>query len=259
MGTNIVNINENDVKYMVMEAVNQLLTEKRSLIDNFDMVANILDINSPDDYHFVQIIKRFKDNPNDNRNIGNYHGGAWYLGGFRVHSPEELMGLKQQIITTCDANNARAYITINNRSDKETDSYIQVYRRQFRPTDARYIYADQIVPGQAKDGPNWAGKRKRLLIDIDVPKNERTRDGKNVWAEVKKILQVAGVVPIGEYVTPSGGLHIILPDKEDDRYLTIKDLFRRFDNWRDMGRHAMVHPNVDAKIILYSNVETAGY
>ena len=259
MNENVVKITENDVKYMVLEAVNKLLMENRSFIDNFDLASNLLDIHSSDDYHFVQIIKRFKDNPNDNKHIGNYHGGAWYLGGFRVHSPEELMALKPQIISQCEANNARAYITINNRSDKETDSYIQVYRRQFKPTDARYIYADQIVQGQAKDGPNWKGMRKRLIIDIDVPNTEKTRDGKNVWAEVKKILQVAGIVPIGEYVTPSGGLHIILPDKEDDKFLTIKDLFRKFDNWRDMGRHAMVHPNVDAKIILYSNVETKGY
>ena len=259
MSTNIVKLTENDVKHMVMETLSHLLMEKRSFIDNFELAKNLLDINSSDDYHFVQIIKRFKDNPNDDKNIGNYHGGAWYLGGFRVHGPEELMALKPKIISACETNNARAYMTINNRSDKETDSYIKVYRRQFKPTDARYIYADQIVPGQAKDGPNWVGKRKRLIIDIDVPNTETTRDGKKVWDEVKKILNVAGVVPLGEYVTPSGGLHIILPDKEDDKFLTIKDLFRKFDNWRDRGRLAMVHPNVDAKIILYSNVDTKGY
>lgn len=252
-------ITYDDLQYMIMESVNSILSEGQSLIDNFDMAANLMDINSPDDFHFVQIIKRFKDNPNDDRSKGNYHGGAWYLGGYRVHSPQELMQLKPQIIQMCDANNARAYMTINNRSDKETDSYIQVYRRHFNPRDARYIHADQIIPGQAKDGPNWAGKRKRLIIDIDVPNTEKTRDGKKVWDEVRKILNVAGVVPIGEYVTPSGGLHIILPDKEDDKFLTIKDLFRKFDNWRDKGRLAMVHPNVDAKIILYSNVKTKGY
>ena len=254
-----MDITYDDLQYMIMESVNKLLLEKKSFIDNFDFASNILDINSPDDFHFVQIIKRFKDNPNDDRSKGNYHGGAWYLGGFRVHNAQELMALKPKIISICDANNARAYMTINNRSDKETDSYIQVYRKHFSPRDARYIYADQIIPGQAKDGPNWAGKRKRLIIDIDVPNTEKTRDGKKVWDEVRKILKVAGVVPIGEYVTPSGGLHIILPDKEDDKFLTIKDLFRKFDNWRDKGRLAMVHPNVDAKIILYSNVETQGY
>ena len=83
---------------MIMESVNSILSEGQSLIDNFDMAANLMDINSPDDFHFVQIIKRFKDNPNDDRSKGNYHGGAWYLGGYRVHSPQELMQLKPQII-----------------------------------------------------------------------------------------------------------------------------------------------------------------
>jgi len=248
-----------DIQYLVLESVNKILCEKKSLIDNFDFVSNILDINSPDDFHFVQIIKRFKDNQGDDRSKGNYHGGAWYLGGFRVHNAQELMALKPKIISICDKNNARAYITINNRSDKETDSYIKVYRRQFKPTDARYIHADEIVPGQAKDGPNWVGKRKRLIIDIDVPKGTKTKEGDNLWDEVKDMIEMTGIKPLGEYVTPSGGLHILLPDKEDKRFVYLKQLFKKFDNWKDKGRLATVHPNVDAKIILYSNVQTAGY
>ena len=255
-----VRFTEGQIKHLIKENIRRYLAESQSKIDNFDFVVDkMLEFNSPDDFYFVQIIKRFKDNPNDDKNHGNYHGGAWYLGGYRVHSAEELLSLKDSIIDICEKNNARAYITINTRSDKETDSYINVYRRHFNPSDARYIYADQIIPGQAKDGPNWAGRRKRLVIDIDVPNNEKTRDGKNVWNEVKRILNAVGITPIGEYVTPSGGLHIILPDKEDDKFLLIKDLFRKFDNWRDKGRLAMVHPNVDAKIILYSNVQTKGY
>ena len=65
---------------------------------------------------------------NDNKSIGNYHGGAWYLGGFRVHNSQELQNLKPQIINVCNQNNARAYMTINKRSDKDTDNYIKVYR-----------------------------------------------------------------------------------------------------------------------------------
>lgn len=249
----------NDLKYLVMESVNKILLEKKSFIDNFDFASNILDINSPDDFHFVQIIKRYKDNKQDDRNQGNYHGGAWYLGGFRVHNAQELMALKPKIISICDSNNARAYITVNNRSDKETDAYIKVYKRQFKPSDARYIHADEIIPGQAKDGPNWKGKRKRLIIDIDVPKDTKTREGDNLWDEVRDMIKMTGIVPLGEYVTPSGGLHIILPDKEDKKFVYLRQLFKKFDNWMDKGKLATVHPNVDSKIILYSNVTTPGY
>lgn len=252
-------ISQEDIKLMVSECVKRLLSEVQTTIDNFDRISRLLDINSDDDFHFVQIIKRFKDNPNDDKNIGNYHDGAWYLGGFRVHNANELMALKQQIIDICNKNNARAYITVNNRSEKGTDSFVKIYKQQFPSNDPRYIYADQIVPGQAKDGYNWRGQRKRLIIDIDVPKTEKTKNGENVWGEVHYMLNMVGLKPLDEYETPSGGLHIILPDKEDKRYLYLKRLFQKFDNWKDKGRKAMVHPNVDAKLILYSNVNTKGY
>lgn len=252
-------LTEQDIRDMVSESVKRILSEGQTVIDNFDRAASLLDINSPDDFHFVQIIKRFKDNPNDNKNIGNYHAGSWYLGGFRVHNAQELMDYKPQIIDICQKNNARAYMTINKRSDKETDSYIKVYRSKLNPNDARYKYADQIIPGQAKTGDNWKGVRKRLIIDIDVTKDAVDNRGINIWNAVHFLIQNFGVKPLDEYETPSGGLHIILPDKEDKQFLMMKKIFKNFDNGIDKGRQATVHPNEDAKIILYSNVKTKGY
>lgn len=252
-------INQKDIKYMVSECIKKILSEAQTLVDNFDMISKILDINSDDDFHFVQIMKRKKDNPNDDTRKGNYYGGTWYLGGFRVHNSEELMKLKPQIINICNKENARAYISINNRSDKQTDSYIKVYRKQFKSNDARHIYADQIVPGNAKSGDNWKGIRKRVLVDIDVPQTATTSDGENIWDEVRFLIKTMGITPITEYITPSGGLHIVLPDKEDKKYLYLKHLFQRFDDWKDKGRFSTVHPKEDGKIILYSNVQTKGY
>ena len=252
-------LTENDLNYLISECVKRLLSEKQSLVDNFDKVSDILDITSPDDFHFVQIIKRQKDNPYDDPRNGNFHAGGWYLAGFRVHSPQELFDLKPTIVDMCNKNNARAYITVNSRSEKETEDFIKIYRKKYSPFDARYRHADQIVPGQAKDGENWKGVRKRLFLDIDVPQEAKTRDGENIWDEVRYMIDMVGIKPITEYVTPSGGLHIILPDKEDKKYLYLKKLLQKFDNWHNKGRLATVHPNVDGKIILYSNVKTRGY
>lgn len=249
----------NDLEYMVNESVRKILREAKSFIDNFDMAARLLDVQDPDDFHYVQIVKRYKDNTSDDKQNGNYHAGAWYLGGYRVHNADELMALKQEIIDKCDQNNARAYITVNKRSDKETDNFIKIYRKKYNPKDPRYIHADEIIPSQAKDGPNWVGQRKRLIVDIDVPKDARTKDGDLIWDEVREMIKMTGIIPLGEYVTPSGGLHIILPDKEDKRFIYLKQLFKKFDDWQDKGRLATVHPNIDARIILYSNVDTAGY
>ena len=173
-------ITKKDIRYMVNESLKQLLSEAQIVVDNFDKIEQLLDISSPDDFFFVQIIKRKKDNPTSDTRIGNYHAGDWYLDSFRISSSDELKALKPKIIQICNANNARAYMTINKRSHKETDSYIHVYRKQFRPTDARYIHAGEIVPGQAKDGANWRGLRKRVLIDVDVPKTATDSRGMNI-------------------------------------------------------------------------------
>ena len=223
------------------------------------MIANLLNFNSPDDFYFVQIIKRFKDNPNDDRSQGNYHAKSWFLKGYRIRSVDELLKLKPEIIKICHENNARAYITINSRSEKETNDFIKIYRKKYPSTDPRYIHADDIIPGQAKDGPSWKGKRNRLVLDIDVSKDTNGSDGHNIWDEVRYMLKTIGITPIAEYETPSGGLHIVLPDKEDKRILYLKKLFTKFDNWKYKGRLSTVHPNVDGKIILYSNVQTKGY
>lgn len=256
---NLFTESRKNYKTIIRESIKKILAEAQIKVDNFDKIAKIMDINSPDDFYFVQIIKRFKDNQQDNRSIGNYHAGAWYLGGFRVHDANELFALKNQIINACEQNNARAYITVNTRSEKQTDDFIKVYKSKFRPSDARYKFADQIVPAQAKSGRNWRGQRKRLFIDIDVPKTARTRDGKNIWDEVRHMISMVGIKSLGEYETPSGGLHIILPDKEDGNYEYLKKLFHKFDDWKDKGKLATVHPNEDGKIILYSNVQTKGY
>ena len=260
----IVGLNSRDIRQMVAESVMKILkkktlTEAQNLVDNFNFVSNILNFNNPDDFYFVQIIKRYKDNPNDDRNQGNYHAGGWYLKGYRVRSVEELLKLKPEIIKICHENNARAYITINSRSEKETNDFIKIYRKKYPSTDPRYIHADDIIPGQAKDGPSWKGQRSRLFLDVDVPKNAKGPSGRNIWDEVRYMLNMVGLTPLGEYETPSGGLHIILPDKEDKRMYYLKRLFSKFDNWKNKGKMATVHPNIDGKIILYSNVQTKGY
>ena len=81
----------------------------------------------------------------------------------------------------------------------------------------------------------------------------------NIWNTVRFLLKNFSITPLAEYETPSGGLHIIVPDKEDKNFIKMKQLFNDFDGGIYKGRRATVHPSVDAKMILYSNVKTAGY
>lgn len=262
MRNNIIQITEQDIHAIVKRACRQVMLEslvsnasmdeQRNLVDNFDRIEKFMEFNSSDDFYFVQIIKRRKDNPKDDTRKGNYHAGAWYLDKWRVHSAQELEQLKPQIIQACDQNNARAYITINSRSEAATNAQIIKVRSMYPKYDARNINADSIVPGQAKDGKNWKGQRLKFFIDID------STDQK-IWDEARKIIAMCNMKPIDEYVTPNGGLHIIMPNKEDPNIDYLLHLLHKFDKWIDKGRMALAHPNFDGKIILYSNVDSTGY
>lgn len=248
-----IKITENQLRHIITETISNILSEEQKLIDNFDKVARMMEFNSNDDFYFVQIVKRYKDNPNDDRTQGNYHAGGWYpYKGYRIHSSDELLNLKPEIIKLCHQSNARAYITINNRSAKETDAQIIKVKKMYAPSDPRHQNADDIVPSQAKHGRNWKGKRLKFFIDVDT-------NNKKIWNEVHNIINMCGINIIDEYETPSGGLHIILPNKEDKNIEYLEHLLRKFDKWQNKGRLALAHPNFDGRIILYSNVKTAGY
>ena len=79
-------LTQKDIQYMINESIKKILSEGQFVIDNFDRAEKMLDISSPDDFHFVQITKRLKDNKDDDKKIGNYHGKSWFLDVFRVHN-----------------------------------------------------------------------------------------------------------------------------------------------------------------------------
>lgn len=72
-------LSQEDIVYLVKESVRRIISEGQERIDNFDRVVKLMDIQSPDDFYFVQITKRFKDNPYDDRTQGNYHVSWWCL------------------------------------------------------------------------------------------------------------------------------------------------------------------------------------
>lgn len=246
--------------------------QDRRIVDNFDMTANYMEFNSPDDVYFVQIIKRWKDNKDkpeadqwkaQGKLKGSYHSGAEYLDYYLIHSAQELEALKPQIIKACSYNNARAYISINSRSQSQTNAYMSKFKAKFsNPNDPRYKNAEAILYGMPKTGPAWKNERLRVLLDIDITRDAKVRVGGkqvNVWDETKKRLNSYGIKVVAEYETPSGGLHLILNNKNNRNLRPFFAGLKDFDGGKDLGKLATVHPSEDIKMVLYSNVYTAGY
>lgn len=258
-------LTENDLNYIITESVKRIISEAQVKIDNFDKVSKLMEYNSDDDFYFVQIIKRYKDNPYGDKSMGNYRGGAWYLKSWRIKSVDELTKLKPVIIQWCEDNNARAYITVNNRSMKDTDNQIIKVRSGLNNRDPRYIHADDIVAaqprpieGDPRSHKNWAGKRLKFFIDID-PEGMSKYVARLLFRDVKETLKSLNMQPIEEYETPSGGLHLVLPNREDPNFPLLLKKLKEIDDDVDRGRKATAHANIDGKIILYSNVQTKGY
>lgn len=242
-----------NIDRIVAESIKKVLKKKelnevKRLIDNFDAVEKFFNTNDNDKFYFVQIIKRFKDNPNMDK-TGNYHAGGEYLQSWNVFSYDELLKLKPEIINACETQNARAYMTVNPRSQNQIKAFVSTFRRRFKPTDPRYIHAEEILAGQTKG--HW-DDRPILFLDID------TTD-KRIHNDVSEILKRFGIDELFRYTTPNGGLHIVLPNKDAKYMKEVIYLFNKYDNYRNKGRLATVHPNNDGKIILYSNVDAKGY
>ena len=80
-----------------------------------------------------------------------------------------------------------------------------------------------------------------------------------LFRDVKETLKSLNMQPIEEYETPSGGLHLVLPNREDPNFPLLLKKLKEIDDDVDKGRKATAHANIDGKIILYSNVQTKGY
>ena len=79
------------------------------MVNNFDKIGKMIGFDDKDDFYFLQIIKRKKDNPELSRNmavIANYH----------IESFEQYHSLTPHIINMCEAENARAYFRVNRRN-----------------------------------------------------------------------------------------------------------------------------------------------
>lgn len=247
--------------------------QDKRVVDNFELLKGYMEFNNPDDVYFVQIIKRWKDNKDKpdadawraaGRKKGSYHSGGEFLNYYLIHSNSELDSLKSEIIKACSYNNARAYISINSRSQNAVNAYMSKFKSRFTdPNDPRVKNAEAILYGQAKSGPAWKNERFKVLLDIDTTRDATAKmpDGKvvNVWNETKKRLKDFNIKVAAEYETPSGGLHLILNNKNNRNCRSFYKGLKDFDGGRDLDRLATVHPSEDIKMVLYSNVDTAGY
>lgn len=127
-------------------------------IDNFQLVADLLDFSEPNTFYFIQLLKRRKENPDMKTNVRT-------VDNFYLYGPDDLDRVKDRIVETCQINNARAYINVN-RLDLERVALL---------TSKKII--DLMIQGNFKAvknayasvcGSHSSQKEKRWTVDIDT-------------------------------------------------------------------------------------------
>ncbi len=157
------------------------------MINNFSLISTLLSF-STNDFYFVQIIKRRKDNPLMKKDVS-------IKDRLFIYSLEDLFSLESKIIESCNYHNARAYITVNPRNLEkvalETLRIIaeHISKKEFKAVRNTYYSAC----GQFASAKNY------WFIDLD----EKDLDKK------KEIEEEIGVNRVIEIPTKTG-IHIVV-------------------------------------------------
>lgn len=88
------------------------------MIDNFDLIAGLLQFKSPEDFYFVQVIQRKKDHKEENKRLGR-NNNSRLIKAYYIFSLEQLMEYKEEIKALCVTFNARAGISLNARNSRK--------------------------------------------------------------------------------------------------------------------------------------------
>ena len=163
-------------------------------MDNLDKILPLLNFNSEDDFYFLQILQRKKENPqigSNSRVIKNYY----------ITSEQYLLDRYEEIKSLCNLFNARASIRLNKRSFEKVGFKAlenianTMQNREYKHLMKSYDRACGLLNNE---------KTKKWIVDIDYDDV--------IWLE-QVINAIQPCEPLGDKVVtqiPSkSGIHLI--------------------------------------------------
>lgn len=169
------------------------------MIDNFDQISKLLTFNSDDEFYFVQILQRKKDNP------GGVHGAnnsSRLIKAYYITSVKQLMDLKEEMIFFANHFNARVGINLNKRSFYKTAfntlKHIaeQMHNKNFK--DVRRAYNTACGIHNSVEDKVW-------IIDVDTKDDSRFY----IAEQIRRCDPNPGESKVITYIESKNGWHII--------------------------------------------------
>lgn len=168
------------------------------MVDNFDILIPFLKFESDDDFYYLQIMQRRKDNPES------LEKNTVIIKNYYIRSIEYIAKKRQEIIDICNFFNARAGLRLNKRS------YRKVAFRTLNNITAQMMQEDFHSAKTAFDnacGQCHNDNQKKWIVDIDSVAPKFNVDGLcdlinqlDPYEEKQKILAV---------VPTKSGIHLI--------------------------------------------------
>lgn len=149
------------------------------IVNNIDKVKKLFDFRTSDDFYYLQVLKRKKENTNLGSN-------SYLVKSYFINSVEYFDSKVDEIINLCEFHNARAYINLNRRSFEkiayETNLKLanQLKNRDFY--SVRKVY-DSVCG--TSEGMNQ--KNRRWVVDIDVKDMDFIKEVINFIEEIEPI------------------------------------------------------------------------
>jgi len=183
------------------------------MIDNFEQIKKLLTFNSEDEFYFVQILQRKKDNPG---NINGSNNSSRLIKAYYITSLEQLDRDKEEMIFFATHFNARIGINLNKRSFYKTAfntlKHIaeQMHNKEFKQVKRAYNTSCGVHNGI---------EDKIWLLDFDyIPTNP------DWYIDIRGILyglQPIGVDKIIDFIPSKHGVHVITKGFEVPKFLEI--------------------------------------
>jgi hypothetical protein len=170
------------------------------MVNNFDRIRELLDFTNSDTYYFIQILKRRKDNPEMAKDMV-------VIDDIFIYNSTHFDVMKDQIIKTCNTNNARAYFRINKRSAKKS-----AFQMLKRVADLIMSEDYKAVRGafSSVSGEFHGDDDKKWIIDVDWKDFEGRKAFLDVMHHrIKELQEETGRDPMMEIIPTKNGYHLI--------------------------------------------------